>query len=155
MADAAAQAVLAKNEPIDRLLHVVMTEFNPSGFSIRSELSKDFIRRMEQTPDVQLYVVELAYPGQDFQITDPSKPTHLQLRTTDVMWSKENLINIAAQKLLPSNWRAMEWIDSEVWFDDPHWAGNTLRMLNTFGITQVRAAIGCTESVGRVGEALE
>jgi hypothetical protein len=86
-----------------------------------------------------LYVVELAYKGQQFYITDKSNPKHLQLYTeTAPMWHKENMINIGVKKLLPGDWKAFAWIDADLEFDSAHWVTDTLRVLNgSYDIVQL------------------
>ena len=53
------------------------------------------------------FIVELCYNDQQFIITDSKNQHHLQLRCNNVMWHKENMINIRVRKLLPENWKAM------------------------------------------------
>jgi len=85
---------IINNEPIETVLHVVMVVSNPCLYKRRYELALKFIRKMLQTPNVELYIVELAYGGEDFYVSQPSNPRHLQLRThTAPMWHKENMIN--------------------------------------------------------------
>jgi hypothetical protein len=40
------------------------------------------------------------------------------------------MINIGVQRLLPINWQAMAWIDSDIEFENPVWALDTLKVLN-------------------------
>ena len=53
---------------------------------------KDFIERIEKTPNVKLYVVELAYENQEFHITEPNNPYHLQIKTKHALWHKETAL---------------------------------------------------------------
>ena len=90
----------------------------------------EFVQRMHNALDAIVYVVELCYGDQTFAITDPTNPRHLQLRATDVMWHKENMINLGVANLLPSTWKAMAWIDADIEFENVRWAGDALRILN-------------------------
>ena len=72
------QAIL-NNDPIEDKLHVIIVVSNPSQFASRYILAKEFIRRMEDEPDVIVYVVEMVYPNQSYQLTCPR---HLKLKTT-------------------------------------------------------------------------
>jgi hypothetical protein len=94
------------------------------------------MEKMNGINNVILYVVELAYGDQEFHITDKTNPNHLQLRTKHALWHKENMINLAIKKLLPENWKAVAWIDSDIEFENPNWAINTLKVLNNFDIIQ-------------------
>lgn len=124
------EAIL-NNEPIENKLHVVLCISNPCLYARRYILIKEFINRMElEETDVIIYVVEYAYKNQRFIITDPKNPRHLQIRTEVPIWHKENMINVGIKKLLPKNWKAVAWIDSDLDFDSPTWANDTLKVLN-------------------------
>jgi hypothetical protein len=78
-----------------------------------------------------LYIVELAYGNQSFQVTKSNNTRHLQIRTnTAPLWHKENMINMAVQHLLPDSWKAFAWIDADIEFDSSSWALDTLKILN-------------------------
>jgi hypothetical protein len=40
------------------------------------------------------------------------------------------MINLGIKYLLPSNWKAVAWVDADVEFDNPYWATYALRVLN-------------------------
>jgi hypothetical protein len=40
------------------------------------------------------------------------------------------MINIGVKKLLPKNWKAFAWIDSDIEFENNSWAVDTLKILN-------------------------
>jgi hypothetical protein len=122
---------IQNNEPIEDKLHVIITISNPCLYARRYILIKEFIQRMElEETDVLVYVVELAYKKQRFIITNPNNKRHLQLRTDVPLWHKENMVNLGVRRLLPSDWKAMAWIDSDIEFDSPTWAKDTLKVLN-------------------------
>jgi hypothetical protein len=122
---------ITNNDPIESKLHVVAVISNPCLYAIRYILMKEFMKRMESDEkNVILYVVELAYGKQQFLITDPKNPRHLQLRTKVPLWHKENMINVGIEKLLPPNWKAVAWIDADLEFENANWASDTLKVLN-------------------------
>jgi len=122
---------ILNNDPIEDKLHVIIVLSNPCNYAIRYILTKEFIRRMKDETNVILYIVELAYFSQDYHITELSNDKHLRLRSSDApIWHKENMINIGIKKLLPSNWKAVAWIDADIEFDSPTWATDTLKVLN-------------------------
>jgi len=123
---------IMNNDPIEDKLHVIAVISNPAQFARRYILAKEFIHRMEEDPNVILYVVELAYNTQNHYITDRKNPRHLQLRTNDVLWHKENMINVGIKKLLPKSWKAVAWIDADVEFENTSWAKDTLKVLNGY-----------------------
>ena len=125
------------NKMISDTLHVVTVISNICEFKRRWELMKDFILRLENYPNVKLYVVEMVYGGQDFHITSPTNPSHLQIRTNYALWHKENMINLAINKLLPINWKAVAWIDGDIEFENPNWVIDSLKVLTNFDIIQL------------------
>lgn len=122
---------IKNNEPLEDKLHVIAVISNPCLYTKRYKLMNEFITRMElEEPDVILYVVEMAYKNQKFVITNPKNKRHLQIRTETPLWHKENMINLAVQRLLPKKWKAMAWVDSDLEFESDSWAMDTLKILN-------------------------
>ena len=124
------QAAIQFNDKIEEKLNVVMMISNPCEYKRRWFLAKEFIDRMLDNDDVNLYIVELAYKDQAYHVTEADNKNHLQLRTTTPLWHKENCINLGVKYLLPSNWKAMAWIDADIEFESPNWASDTLKILN-------------------------
>lgn len=125
------KAAIVNNEPIEEFLHVIMVISNPIGFERRWKLGVEFRDRMMRERNVKLYIVEVAYGNQQFRVTNQYNKNHLQIRTNSApLWIKENMINIGVKKLLPNDWKAFAFIDSDIEFEDPHWALNTLKILN-------------------------
>ena len=128
---------LKSDQKIDDTLHVIAVVSNVYEFKRRWQLMREFVERMKDTPYIKLYIVELAYGEQEFVVTDPANPRHLQLRTADALWHKENMINVGVKKLLPHDWKAMAWVDSDIEFDNPNWALDTLKVLKEFDLAQL------------------
>ena len=120
---------ILNNDPISKTLHVIMVISNPCQFARRYILAKQFRQRMEETSNVLLYIVELAYGDQKFHVTDSLNKRHLQVKADIPLWHKETMINMGV-KLLPKSWKAMAWIDADIEFDSPSWALDTLKILN-------------------------
>lgn len=118
------------NTPIEDKLHVIAVISNPCNYKIRYKLAHQFFQRMEQEKDVILYIVELVYGNQEFAVTTKGNKRHLQLKGETPLWHKENMINLGIKYLLPSNWKAVAWVDADVEFDNPYWATYALRVLN-------------------------
>jgi hypothetical protein len=127
-----------KNQKIEDKLNVICVMSNPCNYKRRVELAKIFINHMLQTKDVVLYVVECIYPhlNQTYQITEENTPNHLQLTATSILWTKENMINVAVKKLLPADYKAFAFIDADLHFNNENWAQETLRALNSCDILQ-------------------
>jgi len=136
------QKAIHTSTPIDDTLHIIIVVSNICEYKKRWILANEFIQRMKDESNIKLYVVELAYGTQKYQVTSPKNPNHLQLCTDIPLWHKENLINIGVRRLLPESWKAMAWIDADIEFDNPHWVQDTLKLLNgTFDIVQLGSHI--------------
>ena len=99
---------------------------------------KECINRISGEPNVQLYVVEMAYQEQPFIITESDNQFHLQLRCNVPLYHRENMVNLGIKKLLPADWKAVAWIDADIEFENIHWAMDTLKVLNkTCNVVQV------------------
>ena len=118
------------NDPIEDKLNVIIVISNPCLYAKRYILAREFIKRMDDNKNINLYIVELAYWDQKFIITDSNNDRHLQLRADYVVWHKENMINLGVRKLLPKEWKAVAWIDADIEFENVHWAEDTLKILN-------------------------
>ena len=127
------QAPYIDSPPIDDTLHVIIVISNPCHFKTRIRLAREFIERMRQVKNITLYVVEMIYDSSDvYEITDQDNICHLQIHYhSSPIWSKENMVNMAVDILLPSNWKAMAWIDADIEFENDHWVQDTLKILHT------------------------
>ena len=120
------------------MLHVITVLFNYCEYKIRYKLAKEFIKRYQNfSPNMKLYVVELAYENQKFQVTDKNNPYHLQLRSNTPLWHKENLINVGINKLLPEDWEYVAWIDCNLEFENSDFVEKTIEALQTSNIVQM------------------
>jgi hypothetical protein len=113
-------------------LHVITTISNPLRYDSRFRLYEEFRKRFA-SEGVRFYTVELAFEENGFVVTDSGNERHFQVRSRDVIWHKENLINIAL-KWLPSDWKYAAWVDADISFVRPDWIDQTLEQLkhNTF-----------------------
>jgi len=96
----------------------------------------EFQMRMAMEEDeaqVVLYVVEVVYGDFPFMVSQAGNPRHYQIRLPEnepVLWLKESMINVAVRELLPSDWKAMAWIDGDLAFENLFWATECLQLLN-------------------------
>ena len=125
------------NPMIEEKLNVIAVISNPCFFMRRYQLFSEFMVRMNNNKTINFYVVELIYGNQYYFLTNKNNPNHLQLHVEHPLWHKENMINLAVDKLLPEDWKAFAWIDADVTFESPTWASDTLKILNNFDIVQL------------------
>jgi hypothetical protein len=123
--------LILNNQPIEEKLNVIAVVENHCNYKIISKLTNEFIKKMENEPNVIVYLVELVYGKQEFEVTQSFNKRHLQIRTDSIpLWHKENMINLCVKYLLPREWKAFAWIDIDVEFDSAHWVLDTLKILN-------------------------
>jgi hypothetical protein len=117
-------------------LYVITPYFNPCKFKSRYRLYKRFRDYMAQFPNVKLFTVECAFRDHEFEVTDPTNPFHLQVRTDAMLWHKERMINLAMAQL-PSDWKYVAWIDGDIEFINKNWAQETIHNLQYFKFLQM------------------
>lgn len=117
-------------------LYILACISNPMNFKSRIQLYEQFRQYIEKEPNVELYTVELIYPGQEYQITEHDNFKHLQLVGDELVWAKENMINLLAKKL-PEDWKYVAWVDADVLFARQDWAEETIRKLQTHDVVQM------------------
>jgi hypothetical protein len=117
-------------------LHVIAVISNPIRYTSRYALFRKFEQFMLREPLVQFHVVEQAFGRRPFEVTDSSSANHLQLRTYDELWHKENMVNLGVQRL-PADWKYVAWIDADIEFQRKDWVTETLQQLQHFMIVQM------------------
>lgn len=50
--------------------------------------------------------------------------------SSNVMWQKERLINLALERLLPEHCQYIAWVDHDLVFSNPDWSAHTVEMLS-------------------------
>lgn len=128
---------------------VVCPVSNPARFARRYELHRRFVESMKRA-GVNLLVVEAAFGDRPFEVTEAGNPNHVQLRTREEIWHKENMINVA-MGWLPSDWQYVAWIDGDIDFVRGDWAEETVHQLQHHAFVQMfQTAI----DLGPAGEAM-
>ena len=116
-------------------LYVIAVVSNPIRFKRRWELYRKF-EYHALNHGAQLITVECQQGDREFQITDKENPRHVQVRTYDELWIKENMINLAFSKL-PSDWEYVAWVDADITFVRPDWLEETIHQLQHYQIVQM------------------
>lgn len=138
------------HKPIDsQEFAVVSCFFNPGGSQRRVENFKAFHDGILAT-GVRCVVVELAFGTTPFQLGEHEDI--IQLRTNDVMWHKEALLNIGIRRLLAAGTEKIAWLDGDIIFDDTDWAYHIARELDEVNLCQVFSTV---EIVGEDGSTPE
>lgn len=117
-------------------LHVVGVLSNPMRYHSRYRLFREWYEEMKATPNVKVYVVECAFGDRHHEATDASDPTHLQLRSRQAIWHKENMLNLGFRHLVPRQAKYLCWSDTDIHFRDKHWAQETIHQLQHYNVVQ-------------------
>lgn len=118
--------------------------YNPANSNQRLENYRFFRQMIRKENDLPLYVIELAFGEDPFQL-GPGDADHLvQLRTSelDLMWQKERLLNILIEDL-PQDVDKVIWIDCDIVFLEDGWSHRASEALNTSAIIQPYAWAIC------------
>ena len=77
--------------------------------------------------------------------------SHMTFKTPSRIWIKENLVNVAVNKL-PNSWKYMSWVDADISFLNGNWVRDTIHELQTADVVQLwRSAV----NLGAQGETLQ
>lgn len=120
----------------DSTLHVVAVISNSARYHSRYRIFREWEKKMLETPNVKLYIVEAAFGDRHHEVTSSTNPQHLQLRTSHEIWHKENMINLGVRHLLPKDWKYLAWVDADVFFNKTNWALDTIHELQRYDVVQ-------------------
>ncbi|CAF1268405.1 unnamed protein product [Rotaria sordida] len=122
---------------------VITIVFNPIQYKTRYDHYQKFEAHMSHS-GVNLFTVECIFesttrfglPRQNFEVTRAGERRHIQLIAPSIVWMKENLINIAIQRL-PPNIEYVAWIDADIEFERLDWPHLTIAELQRYPIVQL------------------
>lgn len=111
-------------------LWAITCYFNPAGYRRRLENYRLFQSRLK----APLVTVE-ATDRDEFDLKPGDAQTLIQLRSRDVLWQKERLLNIALRHL-PAECDRVAWLDCDVVFADDGWAEQAIEALERHELIQ-------------------
>ncbi len=117
----------------DRLFMVTCLN-NPLRWRARYHNYWKFAQHMEDS-GVNLITVELAYGDRHFEVTEADNPHHVQMRSREELWHKENLLNLGFQRL-PLGVKYFGYCDSDITNTRFDWAQETLQQLQHYDAVQ-------------------
>ena len=119
------------------ILHIVTCVSNPLKWKSRINLARAAMADWLKSPDVHITLVECAYGSREFELLDiqSERVTHVGVRGTTMVWSKESLLNIGVSRL-PESARKIAFLDADIKFRRPHWATEVLTTLDLFPVLQ-------------------
>ena len=118
--------------------YIISVVSNPVRYQNRWKLFKQFQEHMNSL-GANLITVEQAFGNRDFQVTERDNPKHLQLRSVDELWHKENMINIGIQYLcqLDPDWKYVAWVDGDIEFQRRDILTETVQQLQHYDWVQM------------------
>jgi hypothetical protein len=116
-------------------LHVITAISNPIRWKSRTALYREFEKHMLAS-GVRLHTIECAYGELPFELEcEADGVNHIKVRAKTHVWIKENLLNLAIQRL-PEDWKYVAWIDADITLRRPDWARATLHALQQYDFVQ-------------------
>ncbi len=116
--------------------HVIGVISNPVRYESRYRLAQEFIERLP--PYANFWLVEAQQGDREFILTDRNNPRHIQLRTIEELWIKENMQNIAVREILRQCPDAEYLITSDMdiqWVRED-WLEETIQQLQNYNVVQ-------------------
>lgn len=134
------QTLFQRPDRVTDPLYVVTPIFNPIRWRSRWKLYEDFARRVAAAGAI-LYTVEAAFGNREFALGEHEGlhgygDKFVQLRVSNELWLKENLINVGVQHL-PKDWKYVAWVDADVLFAREDWANETIQQLQHYKFVQM------------------
>jgi UDP:flavonoid glycosyltransferase YjiC (YdhE family) len=129
-ARASGTRAVARNLPSD--LAVVSVFFNPAGYRSTVENFRRFHRSLREQ-SIEFHGVEVAFGDAPFYVAD--LPGVRRVRTSDVMWQLERMINHTIAGL-PDRLTKVMWLDADVFFENPHWFRDASEALDRYQVVQ-------------------
>lgn len=112
----------------------ITTFFNPVGYKNKIKNYKIF-RQSTKKQGLKLVTVELGFGKSKFELNKNDAEILIQLRTNDIMWHKERLINIGFNAL-PKNCDKFAWLDADIIFLNDNWIKEACQKLQEYSIVQ-------------------
>lgn len=118
--------------------YVIAICTNPVRYGTRWKLFQDFQAHMTDI-GANLITVEMAYGDRPFAVTEKDNPWHLQFRSDQELWHKENLINLGIEYLsqFKPDWKYVAWIDGDVTFQRRDVIVETIHQLQHYDVVQM------------------
>ena len=119
-------------------LYVILPYFNFCNSTRRKKLFIEFTDRIKKTDNIKIVIAEATIDGNGYDLDSQSDDIfmHLGFKLKHQLWCKENIINLAIEKL-PSSWEYVAWIDADITFLNDTWVFDTLEELKRYDFIQL------------------
>lgn len=116
------------------MLWGITSYFNPVGFQRPLQNLQRFAENA-RAQGLPLMIVELALEGAEFVIDESWCDLLVRVRSDEVLFHKEALINIGLNHL-PASCDTVAWLDSDVLFENQQWVAETREALERHQVVQ-------------------
>jgi hypothetical protein len=117
-------------------LWCITSYFNPLGYRSKIANFKIFQHRL-RAQGTNLFVVECGASDKDFVLQNyVPRNCLLQVKSQNVIWQKERLLNLAV-KYLPDSCDKVAWFDCDVYLQDDGWVAKASAMLEQYKVIQL------------------
>jgi|GEM_PF-1148208 len=124
----------------DENLYCIVPYFNYVKSENRKRLFIEFINRYKNIDNLKIIVIEAVFEEDFFDLPSDMEGIYkyLSITTPDIIWIKENLINIAINNLsLKVDWNYLVWIDADIQFLNTNWIQESIDRLQESHIIQL------------------
>lgn len=121
-------------------LYVILPYSNPIHFSRRSTLYKETLARLNQAKakadgtswTITILTSQLLYGDEPDQFSSATTMT-FRVASDQVLWSKENLINLAIKRTINEDPSAkyFAWVDADIEFSSGSWIKDTIEAIDS------------------------
>lgn len=120
------------------ILYCILPYYNFTKSIKRKQLFLDFINKYNKIDNLKLIVIEATLDDTEFDLPENLEGVHnhIALYVKNILWIKENLINIAF-KHLPNDWIYCVWVDADITFLNKDWVIESIHKLQSHDIIQV------------------
>jgi hypothetical protein len=121
---------------VNNYLYIIVPYFNFIKYKSGVENLELFIKNSKKYSNAKVVLIEGVY-NKDSELNDYSGEIfkHIKVNVENVMWIKENLINIAISKL-PDDWEYVGWIDRDIEFENDNWVNECIEKLKSCDLLQ-------------------
>lgn len=120
---------------IDAPLYIVTSITNSARYRSRYHLYRQFEKYIRYSGAI-LVTIEGCLGEREFEVTQSDNPYHIQVVSSHELWYKENLLNLAIQRL-PRDWKYVAWVDADIEFARPDWVAETIHKLQHHDVVQM------------------
>jgi hypothetical protein len=119
--------------------------FNPTASRNRLANYHRFIRSFARH-GLRLFTVEMACGARGFEL--PDSPDLFRVRSPDVLWQKERLLQLAVDRAAAEGYRSLAWVDTDVEFHNPDWVRDAVDLLRSVPLCQLFRSVQIELSPG-------